>query len=500
MPGRYYNPNQEKFAQKLIEYIDQCGRNRAWLAERLGYRHRGIWNRWMNGDSQMPLRALREFCKLCELDRAQCIELARLAGHEEEIEFIAGMLGWNGSTGDEGIFESFKQTSGALQRQIRIREFQSLVAERTQVFLGRQFIFQAIQTLLTESQMRSGYIVVHGEPGIGKTALVAQLVKQKGYVHHFNIAAQNIRSGRDFLANMCAQLIVKYELPYDTLPQEATKDSGFLSRLLTESVDKARGQPVVILVDALDEAEDYDVPPDTNRLLLPPTLPAGVFFVITTREQADFRLFVDHREDIYLRDNDPGNLDDVRRYIQEYLRMHPDKMEARIGEWRITQEEFVTVMTQKSQGNFMYLVYVLRDIREGRLTAANIDDVRQLPQGLRAYYQRHWRMMRARDETCFEQYYEPVVCLLATVRQPVNIEQLQEWTDLPPRRIKEVIDEWREFLDVEEGEEGELRYHIYHTRFQDFLKEEVGLTQYHGQIARKALGKIPGFEMEPQSK
>lgn len=493
MPGRYYNPNQEKFTQKLNEYIERCGHSRAWLADRLGYRHRGIWNRWMNGDSQMPLRVLGEFCKLCELDRVECIELARLAGYEEEIEFIAGMLGWNGSTGDEGIFESFKQTSGALQRQIRIREFQSLVAERTQVFLGRQFIFQAIQALLTESQTPSGYIVVHGEPGIGKTALVAQLVKQKGYVHHFNIAAQNIRSGRDFLANICAQLIVKYELPYHTLPQEATYDSGFLSRLLTESVDKARGQPVVILVDALDEAEDYDVPPDTNRLLLPPTLPAGVFFVITTREQADFRLFVDRREDIYLRDNDPDNLDDVRRYIHEYFQMHPDKMEARIGEWRITQEEFVTVMTQKSQGNFMYLVYVLRDIREGRLTAANIDDIRHLPQGLRGYYQRHWRSMRAKGETDFEVCYGPVVCFLATAREPVGIEQLCEWTNLPPGRVKDVIDEWREFLNFKEGEEGGLRYHIYHTSFQDFLREEVDLTLYHNVIARKALGKIPDF-------
>jgi hypothetical protein len=499
MTARFYNPNENEFARKLseyLQYLDDCGRTRVWLAKQLGYEHSSIFRRWLDGDAQMPLRVVKRLCELCELDGEKCIELARLAGHSDEIEIIKGMLRSNGATDDTDIFTSLKERSGALRRHIRVQEFQSLVDERTKGFVGRQFIFQAIDALLADPQMPSGYIVIQGEPGIGKTTLIAQLVKQRGYIHHFNIGAQDIRSERDFLANVCAQLIVKYELPYHTLPQEATKDSGFLSQLLTESVDKARGQPVIILIDALDEAEDYNLPPGANRLLLPPTLPVGVFIVITAREQAEYRLVVDRREDIYLRDNDPNNLEDIHRYIQDYLQEHSGQMMGRIVEWGVTEDEFIEVMTEKSQGNFMYLVYVLRDIRDGKLTAANVDDVRQLPQGLREYYQRHWRMMRARDETRFEQYYEPVVCILATVREPVNIGQLQEWTDLPPRRIKEVIDEWREFLNVQEVEEGELRYHIYHTSFQDFLKEEVGLTQYHDQIAVKALGKIRGFEME----
>ena len=38
---------------------------------------------------------------------------------------------------------------------------------------------------------------------------------------------------------------------------------------------------------------------------------------------------------------------------------------------------------EKSAGNFMYLVHVLRDIASGALTAANVDDIEKLPQGLR---------------------------------------------------------------------------------------------------------------------
>jgi hypothetical protein len=487
MSARYCNPNLDEFARKLHEYIETSGRSKTWLAEKLGYKSRSIWDRWINGDSQMPLWALKEFCKLCELEKAQRIELARLAGYEEGIAIIRWILG------DDDIFRFLEEESKALRHHIRIQEFQSLVNERTRVFIGRRFIFQAIDDLLADSKLPSGYIFIQGEPGIGKTALMAQLVKQRGYVHHFNIAAQDIRSRRDFLANVCAQLIVKYKLPYHTLPQEATQDSGFLSQLLTESVDQAEGQPVVILIDALDEAEDHDLPPGSNCLLLPPTLPEGVFFVISTREQADCQLFVDRREDVHLRDNDPANLDDVREFIEAYLQKHSTPMTARVAEWGITQEEFVTGMIEKSQGNFMYLVQVLRDICAGKLTAATIDNIYQLPQGLRGYYQRHWRLMRTQDEARFERYYEPTVCYLATAREPVNMEQLVEWTKLPRRQIKDVINEWREFLNVEPGPQGEPLYHVYHASFQDFLKEEVSLDRYHDRIAQNALDKISNF-------
>ncbi len=497
MPEPYLNPNQVKFAAKLSQYIEQSGRQPGWIIKQLGYRHRSILNRWRDGEAKMPFEALIKFCKICELDKAQSIELTNLAGYEREVSFILEILQEDNFTGGEDIFTKFGQKSGALRQHIRVQEFQTLVNECTRDFTGRQFIFQAIDAWLVNPQLPSGYIIIQGEPGIGKTALMGHLVKQRGYIHHFNIAVQNVRSARDFLANICAQLIIKYDLPYSTLPQEATQDSGFLSGLLTEVVGQADGKPVVILVDALDEVEDHSLPPHANRLLLPAALPDGVFFVLTSREQADYRLSVDRREDIYLRDDDPSNLEDVRQYIQDYLQRHSTQLTARIAAWDIMNEEFIEVLTEKSQGNFMYLVHVLRDIREGKLTADTLDDIRQLPQGLRGYYQRHWRAMQAQDEARFEKYYEPVVCYLATAREPVNMEQLIEWTKLPPGRLKEVIEMWREFLNEGKGADGQSRYRIYHASFQDFLKEEVGLSEYHSRIAQSALNKIAEFNAPP---
>jgi len=400
---------------------------------------------------------------------------------------------------DTNIFQVFTHAPTPLSTFIRVADFETLVNERTRDFVGRDFIFRAIDDALAKPEFPSGYIAVTGEPGIGKTTLLAQLIKQRGYAHHFNIAAKNIRSPSAFLSNICAQLIVRYKLDHPTLPPRATEDSGFLAQLLAEAARKAGKLPVVVLVDALDESEDLGLPRGANVLYLPKPLPDGVFFVVTTREKVNYHLSVDRIEYIYLREDDPQNYRDVEQYIRNFIEAHRAKMEQRITDWGVNEENFVTVITKKSQGNFMYLVYVLADIRDGRLAKDTIDDIQKLPEGLRAYYLNHWEIMRAQDSDRFERIYVPIVCTLAVVREPVTIAQLMEWTQkltdvqLSAWRIKEVLDEWRQFLNESRSGQGEPQYRIYHTSFQDFLRDKVPLNLYHNAIAQTALDKIPGF-------
>jgi len=401
------------------------------------------------------------------------------------------------------VFQIFTQAPPSpLSSVIRVREFKALVDERTRSFVGRDFIFNAINELLSDPEFPSGYIVIQGEPGIGKTALLGQLVKIRGCVHHFNISTQGIRTPQAFLSNVCAQLIVRYKLPYAVLPVEATQDGGFLSCLLTEAAEKPGNVPLLVAVDALDEAEDTSMPPGANRLFLPPALPTGVFFIVSTRPKYDFRLSADSKRDIFINEDDPKNVGDVRKFIGQFIQANELKMEPRIAAWGLSKEDFVGTLTEKSEGNFMYLVHVLRDIREGVLTAENVDDIQKLPKGLKDYYRRHWNTMRSADEQRFSFYQEPVICLLAAAREPVTMTRIQEWIkqywaenkwDLPGlnvQKVADVVHDWREFLNVDDSD---TYYRIYHASFQDFLKQEVGLTTYHRAIADAALAKIPGF-------
>lgn len=162
------------------------------------------------------------------------------------------------------------------------------------------------------------------------------------------------------------------------------------------------------------------------------------------------------------------------------------------------------VLTEKSAANFMYLVHVLRDVARRALTAVTVDDLDKLPAGLRRYYARHWQEMRSADPDSFARYGQPVVCLLATAREPVSLEQLLEWTrrywerqgwdptTVEAMAVKDVLGDWREFLN--EGiVSSERRYRVYHQSFQDFLADEVGLVTYHATIGDSALARIPGF-------
>jgi hypothetical protein len=405
------------------------------------------------------------------------------------------------------VIQVFAQAPAPLSARIRTREFATLLAERTRDFIGREFVLGAIRDALVDPEFTSGYLVLQGEPGIGKTAVLAQMVLERGCVHHFNVAPLGIRAPQTFLANVCAQLIVRYGLGYRQLPAEATTDGGFLSRLLAEAAAVAEHHPIVIAVDALDEADDTGLPPGANRLFLPPDLPAGVYIVASSRPQTDQRLFTSSRRDIHLRDNDPRNLADIERYVRGYITAHEERMRLRLGEWAINEDTFAATVTERSAGNFMYVVHVLRDIVRGLLNASTVDDVRRLPLGLRQYYQRHWRDMRDADQDRFRRYQEPVICLLATAREPVSIPQLVDWTrrywaqrewdqrHLMPLAVSDVLATWREFLDEDESGP-DPRYRLYHASFQDFLADEVGLTAFHSTIGEAALAKIPGFLAE----
>lgn len=410
------------------------------------------------------------------------------------------------SVGDYNtVFNVFGSAPTPLASLIRVREFRALVDSRPD-FVGRDNVFAEVADAISDPGMPCGYITVQGEPGIGKTAFLAEFVRREGHVHHFNSRPLGITSARAFLSNTCAQLIVRYGLNHSMIPAEATEDGGFLLRLLDEAIEQrtADAPPVVLAIDALEEADDVSLPPGANRLFLPPVLPTGVFIVLTMRPQYDYRLYVENRRDLHIDETDEQNLADIRAYVTAFVARNAVRMTSRIKMWEVTEEQFADVLVTKSEGNFMYLVHILRDIRDGAGALRSINSLNQLPQGLRAYYQRHWSAMRSADPARFERYEEPVVCLLATAKEPVSIDLVLSWTreywrrhgwnhsDVTGSAVSEVIRRWWEFLDHDEVD-GRQRFRVYHASFQDFLRHEVGLAIYDDTIADTALAKIPGF-------
>lgn len=332
---------------------------------------------------------------------------------------------------------------------------------------------------------------------MGKTALLAQLVTSRGYLHHFNIAVESRNKPDQFVKNICARIIVNYKLPYTTLPAEVEKNpTGAILSLLGQASKKlGHGERLVIAVDALDEVE-WPTAATTNVLHLPVSLPDRVYLIVT-RRPLDPR---DHRNQLQVSpcytltlDKDAAwNRTDARKYINSHLE-EGHKEQQGIKAWiqarQLTEPEFLELLLEKSEGNFMYLRHVLpalgRNKGCGYISAEIKPD--ELPKGLTRYYETHWKQMQIDDPELFDQLYRPVICTLAAAEVPVSAGLVAKWKKLALHQVQRVLGVWREFLQEEPGPDDQRLYSIYHRSFKEFLVEVVGLIDAHTEIAEAGL-------------
>ncbi|GEM_PF-531769 len=380
---------------------------------------------------------------------------------------------------------------GCTEKKIRdnILDQTRIIEDKTQEFVGRQFVFDAINKFI-ETNSR-GYFIVRGDPGIGKSALAAQLVKTKACVHHFNIRAEGISKASNFMTNICAQLIAAYDLDYKTLPPDTTQDSGFLSKLLGEISDKlGSDKKLIMVVDALDEVDNTDTTSGANVLYLPMTVPAGIYIVATMRRDKAVKLRIECEQKYFdIKQDDDKNLADISKYIASTSER--EGIQTYISKQDIDNKAFISILTETSQGNFIYLYYVLPEIERGAYTNLALTAI---PVGLKNYYEDHWGRMRAQDEEAWFKYKLPVIVALTVVKAPISIDLILDFSKVPKKyRIRAVLQEWWQFLyELQVTYQGGLqkRYRMYHASFHDFLAEKeeiadefVDLKAAHEQIA-----------------
>lgn len=203
------------------------------------------------------------------------------------------------------------------------------------------------------------------------------------------------------------------------------KDSSFLVRCLEVAAADRSNLPLILALDALDEADWRLLPRRVNVHYLPLAVPPGVYVVASTRPDRDIPLEVARRRNLDMEQDSKGNLLDIRAYLQTYSRR--SGIHTRLVQWGIDVQAFVTELSHKSQGNFMYLHYVLPAIEAGRLGRGGVGE---LPEGLQAYYQGHWAQMKEEFGGGFGETHERVICVLAVMTEPVSLDEVAEWTAL----------------------------------------------------------------------
>ncbi|AMW26802.1 ATP-binding protein [Arthrospira platensis] len=391
--------------------------------------------------------------------------VGKVSNIDQELSAIRGRIDEGVDTfiaSCQGLDERFNQLLTTLKGTIPVpADFAAFIEEKTQEFFGREFVFNAIEEFC--QKQAKGYFIIEADPGVGKSALLAQYVQQTGCLAYFNILSENRTSTDDFIKSICAQLIERYGLAYDLpLHPDNTRNGNFLSKLLTEAA--AKTDRLVIAVDALDEVDLSTQNRGQNVLYLPENLPKGVYFVLTKRpEFFPFVVSAPQQEfDMMSDEYYQANLADIEGFIRYRCQREP--IQRWLAAQGVTEAEFIEFLAENSETNFMYLKYVLNDIEAGKYADLNWEN---LPRGLEKYYEQHWQRMgmvtRPLPRTKLK-----IIYLLSKTRKPVSCDLLADFAEEDPLTVQEVLDEWEQFLRHRIMEYEEV-YSIYHKSFQDFL-------------------------------
>jgi WD40 repeat protein len=352
-------------------------------------------------------------------------------------------------------------------------------------FTGRrELIAQINEFIATKSH---GWVDIQGEAGVGKSALAAHLVEKNDWFYHYT-CFPDARSPENARKNIAAQLISMYGLeescaPNGNLPERAGRPkylADVLEKAAAKRDNEAAGRPIVLVIDTLAEI-DSDGQGETP-LGLPKSaeLPAKVFVLVTRRPGPKLRAVGDLTLSLRIKIGEGNgaaekllsnsNTHDIREYLRNlFYGDRPDLQLARkLQNYNMTPEAFIDALVTRCAGVWIYLKYVLDDVRNGSRAP---DAVISLPQGLPRYYLDQIQRQQERDRDKWERLLCPALATLAALRRPVTVHELAGFIGegADTAALRSWLDEDLRALLYKDRRNGETHYEIRHQSLRDVI-------------------------------
>ena len=293
-------------------------------------------------------------------------------------------------------------------------------------FVGRAFVFHAFHAFLREKTDRGGVFVVRASAGMGKTALMTELIRRSGHDRAgFYFRYRDGRVGPGEMARaIWDQLGKRYGLPSEEVPPEP-QFTGKLEERLRSIARTNLAWPgnSISSLTALDEAEQ----PEKAVALIPKTLPPRVFVITSSRPpgpgsdhlagltEAGAKVLV---LDEYARENEQ----DIFTFLAAVPRHTPRPEECRL-------------LAAAAGGSFMLATLFAEALEKGEQTADSLlrqaEAWDELPSSGRlfGFYKQSWkRACRLVPETALDDF----ASLLAAAMNWISERRLAEvltWND-----------------------------------------------------------------------
>jgi WD40 repeat protein len=229
---------------------------------------------------------------------------------------------------------------------------------------------------------------------------------------------------------------------------------------------------VVLLVDALDEAETFSAEPKVAQLLAGlrnrPNLPPQVRILATTRPDPRVMAYfkpLPRESSLDLLDNAPATVDDIARYAQERL--------AGLDADRRTM--LAQKVAAKARGIFLYAHLVLEDLR-ARPPAPVEAETLELPRDLSDLYLQFLLREIGAEERWYTTYY-PVLGLIAVAQgEGLSRAQLQSILGKMRSEVEPAVRACAQYLA---GSVPDGPFRPFHQSFAEFLLDDEHNTDRH---------------------
>jgi WD40 repeat protein/serine/threonine protein kinase len=355
-------------------------------------------------------------------------------------------------------------------------DFTPFLVEKFKGFVGREWLFQEIDQW--RAKVSPAVLLIVGEPGIGKSAIVAALVHRNldGQVLAYHCCrtdtpatlepASFVRS----LASMLSARLPEYMKALDCSSvinalrrADTDPESAFEAAVLAplHKITQPQKNRCYLLIDALDESLSRARPPTIFDVLCTrlDRLPRWLGLIATTRNDPSVLNPLRSLRVQIITAQDPKNQDDVRRFVRFRLREAPFRQKAKVGRKILARLE--DDLLRSSAGNFLFVRTALDAIETGQLS---FDHLENLPPGLSSLYEIFFRRLFPNPAKDFSRSRK-VLETIAAAREPLTREHIAAATGLDPEEeLLGILSRLASFVPASEG-----RYALFHKSLFDWL-------------------------------
>lgn len=369
-----------------------------------------------------------------------------------------------------------------------VNEFDEWVAAAADI-VGREKLVDEIHRLLVDG-CPENTLLIHGEPGIGKTGVIQKYIEQYPLcARHFIVRSEGKNKAEYCLQNLCVQLIKHHGLQEQLLPKKDEDLETLQNRfhLLLRNLSNSPGARIVI--DGLDELPEDTLRRWNNPLGIPERAFPGIFFLLSARHPSSLRLISPKLHEI--KRDEKGQQDAILAYIchqctpdtvqpdipttekQKRQQKYAMKRNQRLERAGIAIDEFARRLGERGEWNFMYVRCVLWELgQDGDIDVQNL--LTNLPSGLIPYFQDHWNRMWER-----KQQDKPLLRVLHALCKGRLWRRswLSKIADISPSDVNTLVDgPWAMFLRCDSGDDNVPRYAFCHDKYLEFMKKSKNVT------------------------